>query len=76
MESLPATEGAAERLGITSARVRTLILAGRLPAQKFGHINMIRETNLRRVEERKPGRLPKAKPSESSANSRKRGASK
>lgn len=61
MESLLTTEEAALRLGVTSARVRAMILAGRLPAQKFGHVHMIRATDLQVVEDRKVGRPPKPK---------------
>jgi len=50
------TEEAAERLGVTSVRVRAMILAGRLPAEKFGHVHMIREEDLALVADRKPGR--------------------
>jgi excisionase family DNA binding protein len=55
------TQQAAERLGVSEGRVRALILAGRLPAQKFGKAHMIREQDLKLVEDRKPGRPPKAK---------------
>lgn len=50
------TEQAAERLGITPARVRVLIREGRLPAQSFGRAHMIREEDLKLVADRKPGR--------------------
>ena len=36
-----------------------MILAGRLPAEKFGHVHMIREEDLALVAERKPGRPKK-----------------
>jgi excisionase family DNA binding protein len=55
------TEEAAERLGVTSARIRAMIAAGRLPARKFGHVHMILESDLKTVEGRKPGRPPKQK---------------
>lgn len=54
------TEQAADRLGITPARVRVLIREGRLPAQSFGRAHMINEDDLKLVEDRKPGRPPKA----------------
>ena len=54
------TEQAAERLGITPARVRVLIREGRLPAQNFGHAHMINEDDLKLVADRKPGRPRKA----------------
>lgn len=53
------TEAAAERLGVTPARVRVLIAEGRLPSQKFGRAHMIDEKDLRLVSDRKPGRPKK-----------------
>jgi excisionase family DNA binding protein len=53
------TEEAAERLGVTPARVRAMIIAGRLSATRFGRAHVIREADLRQVEDRKPGRPPK-----------------
>jgi len=50
------TQQAAERLGISEGRVRALILAGRLPAEKFGKAHMIKEKDLELVRERSPGR--------------------
>lgn len=68
------TEQAAERLGVTPARVRVLIREERLPAQKFGKAHMIDEDDLKLVEDRKPGRPPKAKAESSKA--RKKGGKK
>jgi excisionase family DNA binding protein len=59
MKLLSATE-AAERLGVTPNRVRALISAGRLPAQKVGRDYVIDPAHLKLVRHRKPGR-PKAK---------------
>lgn len=56
MDELLTTEQAAGRLGITTARVRQMIIAGRLPAEKFGHVHMIRKDDLKLVADRKPGR--------------------
>ncbi|HJR06893.1 MAG TPA: helix-turn-helix domain-containing protein [Pyrinomonadaceae bacterium] len=53
------TKQAAERLGITPRRVQALIEAGRLPAQKFGRDYMIKEKDLKLVEDRKVGRPKK-----------------
>lgn len=61
------TQEAAERLGVTSIRVRQLISGGRLPAEKFGRDYMIKEEDLKLVEDRKPGRPPKAKAEASKA---------
>ena len=53
------TKEAAERLGVTAIRVRQLISEGRLPAEKFGRDYMIKQEDLRLVEDRKPGRPSK-----------------
>jgi excisionase family DNA binding protein len=55
------TKQAAERLGITPRRVQALIEAGRLPASKFGRDYMIKEDDLKLVENRKVGRPKKEK---------------
>lgn len=60
------TEQAAERLGVTPSRVRVLIRAGRLPAQRFGRAHIINESDLKLVEDRQPGRPPKLKPGKAS----------
>jgi excisionase family DNA binding protein len=56
MNKLLTTQQAAEKLGISDARVRQLILEGRLPAEKLGRDLFIEESNLRLVSERKLGR--------------------
>jgi excisionase family DNA binding protein len=61
------TEQAADRLGVTPARVRVLIREGRLPAQSFGRAHMISEDDLKLVEDRKPGRPPKTKDDDAKA---------
>lgn len=53
------TKEAAEKLGVTPQRVRTLIRAGRLPAKKFGRDLVIHEEDLKLVKDRKPGRPKK-----------------
>ena len=50
------TKEVAERLGITVPRVHALIKAGRLPVQRFGRAYMIKESDLKLVKDRKPGR--------------------
>jgi excisionase family DNA binding protein len=70
MENMLTTEETAARLQVTGARVRAMIRDGRLPAQKFGHVHMIKEADLKLVEHRKTGRPPKAKPA---PNGKKRG---
>jgi excisionase family DNA binding protein len=53
------TKEAAERLGVGYVRVNQFIKEGRLPAQKYGRDYMIKESDLKLVEDRKPGRPPK-----------------
>jgi excisionase family DNA binding protein len=60
MDNVITTAEAARRLKITTARVRQMILAGRLPAEKFGRDLVIREVDLKLVQHRKIGR-PKGK---------------
>jgi excisionase family DNA binding protein len=67
------TQEAAERLGVTTIRVRQLISGGRLPAEKFGRDYMIKEEDLKLVEDRKPGRPPKAKDGANSKSAKKGG---
>jgi excisionase family DNA binding protein len=70
------TQEAADRLGVTSVRVRAMILAGRLPAEKFGHVHMIREEDLALVADRKPGRPPASEAAKKAAKKAKKGAGK
>ena len=55
------TKEAAEKLGVSLRRVQAMIEAGRLPATKFGRDYMIREKDLKLVEDRKVGRPRKNK---------------
>ena len=55
------TKQAAEKLGITPRRVQALVTAGRLPATKFGRDYMIKESDLKLVQDRKVGRPKKEK---------------
>lgn len=50
------TAEAAARLGVTATRVRAMIASGRLPAQRFGPVYVIRMSDLKLVQHRKPGR--------------------
>lgn len=59
MKTLTTTE-AAERLGVTVRRLNDLITSGRLPAARFGQAYMIKESELKLVENRKVGRPPKS----------------
>jgi excisionase family DNA binding protein len=53
------TKQVAEKLGVSLRRVQALVTSGRLPAQKFGRDYMIREKDLKLVENRKVGRPKK-----------------
>jgi excisionase family DNA binding protein len=57
--SLLTTKQVAERLGVTTKRIQAMIRDGRLPAEKFGRDYVIKESDLKLVEDRKPGRPPK-----------------
>lgn len=54
---------AANKLGVTRARVNQFINDKRLPAQRIGRSFVIREEDLSFVENRKTGRPPKEKSS-------------
>lgn len=59
--SLISTKEAAEKLGISVLRVQQLIWQERLPAQKIGRDYVIKEEDLKLVENRKVGRPAKDK---------------
>jgi excisionase family DNA binding protein len=62
MEGYITTTEAAERLGVSSARVRQLVSDGTLPAQKFGPVNMVKVSDLELARNRPGvGRPPKSK---------------
>ncbi len=61
------TPQAAERLNVTTARVRQFILEGRLPSQQFGRDHLINESDLALLAKRKVGRPPKLKDESASA---------
>ena len=54
------TNEAAGALGVTRQRVLQLIQDGRLKAEKFGNVYMIRRGDLAHIEEKPMGRPPKA----------------
>ncbi len=60
MGKLLSTTQAAERVGISVARIQTFIWEGRLPAVKVGRSYAIDEDDLKLVEDRKVGRPSKA----------------
>lgn len=54
------TKEAADRLGVSAARVRQMVLSGQLPAEKFGRDLVIKSSDLKLVEIRPVGRPPKS----------------
>jgi excisionase family DNA binding protein len=62
MENLYTTDGAAKFLGVSQARVRSLIKEGRLAAEKRGRDHMIQEADLELFA--KSGRQPVGRPKE------------
>jgi excisionase family DNA binding protein len=75
-DRLLTTPEVAERLGVSVRRVQALIKAGRLPSQQFGRDHVIKESDVRLVEDRKPGRPPKPKEEGLKTGSEKRGGKK
>ncbi len=69
-ERMLTTPEVAERLGVTTRRVLALIQAGRLPSRQYGRDHLVKESDLTLVENRQPGRPPKAKPEHSSGKKR------
>lgn len=59
MDEYITTTEVASRLGITSARVRQLVLSGDLPAQKFGPVNMVKVGDLELIRNRRSVGRPK-----------------
>ena len=57
------TSEAAEELGVSAARIRQMVLAGELPAEKFGRDLVITRTAIEAARQRKtkPGPAPKQK---------------
>lgn len=60
MKELLTTKEVAEIVGVTDGRIRQLILAGVLPAEKFGKSNVIRRADLKLLQERAHGNKKKA----------------
>jgi len=67
------TNEAAGVLGVTRQRVLQLIQDGRLKAEKFANVYMIRPGDLSNIEEKPMGRPPKAK---ANGSGRKKGGRK
>jgi excisionase family DNA binding protein len=61
------TNQAADVLGVTRQRVLQLIQGGRLKAEKFANVYMIRRDALANIEELPMGRPPNAKPAKKRA---------
>ena len=61
MDELLTTQQAADELGVTAGRVRQMIVDKQLPTTKFGHVHMIKKSDLKLVAGRKAGRPPKVK---------------
>jgi excisionase family DNA binding protein len=64
---------AAKIKGVTRQRILQYINDGRLPAQKFADVYMIRRQDLDAVELKSPGRPPKAESETASKARKKRG---
>ena len=60
-EDYVSTNEAADVLGVTRQRVLQLIQDGRLKAEKFASVYMIRRDDLDHIEEKPMGRPPKSK---------------
>jgi excisionase family DNA binding protein len=56
MDEWLTTGQAADALGVTAGRIRQMIVGGQLPTTKFGHVHMIKKSDLKLVENRKVGR--------------------
>ena len=55
------TKEVAEKLGVSVGRVQQFIAEGRLPAIKIGQTNLVKESDLKLVQDRKTGRPPREK---------------
>lgn len=62
------TKETAEKLGVSTGRVRQMVLAGQLQAEKFGRDLMIKEADIETVSDRKTGRPKKDENGQSSEN--------
>ena len=60
-DKLLSVKEVAQILGVNHQRVQALISQGRLPAQKIGNSYVIKESDLKLVEDRPTGRPPKDK---------------
>lgn len=56
LEGFLTTKEVAAKLGVSVGRVQQLIAEGRLPATKIGQTNLVKESDLELVKDRKTGR--------------------
>lgn len=56
LEGFLTTKEVAKKLGVSVGRIQQLIAEGRLPATKIGQTNLVKESDLKLVENRKTGR--------------------
>jgi excisionase family DNA binding protein len=75
-EDYISTNDAAGVLGVTRQRVLQLIQDGRLKAEKFANVYMIRRGDLNHIEEKPMGRPPKSKSKSNGAATPKRAPKK
>ena len=61
LEGFLTTKEVAEKLGVSVGRVQQFIAEGRLPATKVGQTNLVKESDLKLVKDRKTGRPSKDK---------------
>lgn len=61
VEGFLTTKEVAEKLGVSVGRVQQFIAEGRLPATKIGQTNLVKESDLKLVRDRKTGRPAKNK---------------
>ena len=61
LEGYLTTKEVAEKLSVSVGRVKQFIAEKRLPAVKVGNTNLVKEEDLRLIEERRDGRPPKVK---------------
>ena len=59
IKNIITTREASKILGVNKSRVIQLILAGRLKATKLGNMYVMKEKDLEKVKNRKPGRPKK-----------------
>lgn len=59
LEGLITTKEAAKILNVSEGRIRQLVADGRLPAVKVGQTNLVKESDLELVRERKRTGRPK-----------------